>query len=151
MADDVERTEDPTPRRRQQARRKGQIAVSREVMVVANLLGVTLTLMALREGPIRVALARVPIVWHPRAELDPAAAVELLRVAFSGGIAILIPILLATLAAALIGGLIQTRGNVATERLKPKFDKLSPLKNGSLKIRRRSAVSHSGSRLRPTR
>ena len=129
MAEDVERTEDPTPRRRQQARKKGQIAVSREVMVVANLLGVTLTLMLLREGPLREALARVPIIWQPRVELDPAAAMELLRIAFSGGIAVLIPILAATVVAALIGGLIQTRGNISTERLKPKSDKLSPLKN----------------------
>lgn len=129
MADDVERTEEPTPKRREKARKKGQIAVSQEVFVVANLLAVTLTLMALREAPIREALARVPRIWEPRTELDVAAAVQLLRTAFSGGIAVLLPILAATGAAALIVGLMQTRGNIATERLKPNPGKLNPLKN----------------------
>jgi flagellar biosynthetic protein FlhB len=58
-----------------------------------------------------------------------AAAVQLLRTAFSGGIAVLLPILAATGAAALIVGLMQTRGNIATERLKPNPGKLNPLKN----------------------
>ncbi len=129
MADDVERTEDPTPKRRERARKKGQIAVSQEVFVVANLLAVTLTLMALREAPVREALARVPRIWVPRTGLDLAAGVELLRTAFSGGIAVLLPILAATAAAALIAGLMQTRGNISTERLKPKPSKLNPLKN----------------------
>ncbi len=129
MADDVERTEDPTPRRREQARKRGQIAVSREVFTVTNLLAVTLTLMALRDLPVRQALAKVPLIWHPRAELDPGAAVELLRIAFSGGIVVLIPILGMTVVAALVGGLIQTRGNIATEAARPKASKLSPARN----------------------
>ncbi|MEE9281584.1 MAG: EscU/YscU/HrcU family type III secretion system export apparatus switch protein [Myxococcota bacterium] len=129
MAEDVERTEDPTPRRRQQARKRGQIAVSREVFTVTNLLAVTLTLMALGDLPVRQALAKIPLVWHPRAELDPEAAIELLRIAFSAGIAVLIPILGMTVVAALVGGLIQTRGNIATEAAKPKASKLSPARN----------------------
>lgn len=135
MAEDVERTEDPTPRRRQEARKRGQIAVSQEVFVVANLVAVTLTLMALRDYPVRQALARVPRVWQPRVELDPAAAVELLRNAFGGGIAVVLPILGAAALAALVGGLVQTRGNVAPERARPKASKLSPAQNLSRVIK----------------
>ena len=118
MADDVERSEQPTPRRRAQARKKGQIAISQEVFVVANLLAVSLTLLAIQDIPVREALKTIPRIWHPRIELDPAGAGELLRTAFSGAIAVLLPILGAAAVAALIAGLIQTRGNIASERIR---------------------------------
>ena len=129
MADDVERSEDPTPRRREQARKKGQIAISQEVFVVANLLAVSLTLLAIQDTPVREALATIPQIWQPRIRLGPSEASELLRTAFSAGIAVLLPILGAALVAALIAGLIQTRGNIASERMKPKVSKFSPAKN----------------------
>ena len=129
MADDVERSEQPTPRRREQARKKGQIAISQEVFVVANLLSVSLTLLAIQDIPVREALKTIPQIWQPQIELDPAGASELLRTAFSGAAVVLLPILGAAAIAALIAGLIQTRGNIASERIKPKASKLSPAKN----------------------
>ena len=70
MANDVEKTEQPTPKRRKEARDKGQVAVSTEVFTVANLLGVTLTLMLTGTSFIYMGISTFRRLWAPRNELD---------------------------------------------------------------------------------
>jgi flagellar biosynthetic protein FlhB len=135
MAEDVERSEKPTPKRREEARRKGQIAVSQEVFVVANLLAVTVALLASGHSFLVTALASVPRIWAPRETLDVTQGVELLRSAFRPGIQAVFPILLAAAGAALAVGLAQTRGQLSPTRAKLDFQKLSPARNLSRLIK----------------
>ncbi len=140
MADDVERTEQPTPRRRQEARRKGQVAVSTEIFTVVNLLAVTLALMTMGVSILHQGMATFRTLWTPRAELDLDSATELLRIGFGTAAAILIPILLAAMTATIVAGLLQTKGNFSLYKLKPQFSKLSPIKNVSRILKKQAVI-----------
>lgn len=129
MADDVERTEQPTPKRREEARRQGQIAISQEVFTVANLLAVTGVLLFLGGTAVRQGILLFHQAWQLPDTFGPAVAVERLRQAFGAAGSFLLPVLGAAALAAVIAGILQTRGNLAPTRLKPKFSKVSPAKN----------------------
>jgi flagellar biosynthetic protein FlhB len=128
MADDVERTEQPTPRKRGEARRQGQVAVSQEVLAVGNLLAVTLALSALASGALARGGALFRTLWVPIDELDPAQATALLRSAFGAGAALLAPIFAVAVGSALLLTLAQTRGNIAAAKLRPRLENLDPMK-----------------------
>jgi len=129
MADDVERTEQPTPKRRADARSEGQIAVSQEAFTLANLLAVSLALSLSGQTALTIGVNTARELWLPRDDLDVAGAWELLSIAARAGAIILVPILAATALAAIAVGELQTRGNVATKRLAPSFARLSPGEN----------------------
>ncbi|MFQ5513740.1 MAG: flagellar biosynthesis protein FlhB [Myxococcota bacterium] len=129
MADDAERTEQPTPKRRAEALRKGQVAVSVELFTVANLMAVTLTMMLMGVGVVQRGMATFRTLWQPRNELSLADAMELLGTAFGAGAHVVLPILIAIVTAVVLAGLAQTRGNVSFYRLKPRASKMNPLQN----------------------
>jgi flagellar biosynthetic protein FlhB len=135
VADDVERTEQPTPKKRQEARREGQIAISQEVFTVANLLAVTGVLFFLGGTAVHQGVQLFHRAWQVPDAFGPAVAAERLRQVFGAAGGFLLPVLGAAVAAALIAGVLQTRGNLAPRRLKPKFSKLSPAKNLSRLIK----------------
>ena len=138
MADDVERTEEPTPKRRQEARRRGEIAVSQEIFVFANLLLVTLALMVAGQHAVQAGIALLGRLWVPRTDLEIGDAVAILGVAFGSAARVLAPILIAAFVAALVAGFSQTRFNIATRKLRPKFGKLNPIQ-GFSRIFKKSA------------
>ncbi len=129
MADDVERTEKPTPKRRQEARREGQIATSQEVFTVANLMAVTVMLLFLGERAVRSATQLFQRAWIMPDTVDLAFAVERMRTTFGAASNVLLPIFLVTAGAAIVAGLAQTRGNVAFKKLRPQFKRMNPSKN----------------------
>ncbi len=129
MADDVERTEQPTPRRRAEAQRKGQIAISQEVYVVANLLAVSLALSWWHAAYLPRLAGLFRTLWAPRDVLDVAGATTLARHVLAATAETLGPVLGVALAAALGAGLLQTRGVLSPGRLTPNFSRLSPLGN----------------------
>src|SRR5262245_20847811 len=129
MADDVERSEQPTPRRRQEARREGQIAISQELGVAVNLLAALLALGWAGSGLAAHAQRVFASLWAPRADLDIDAAARLLLSAFAAAGPVVVPVLLAVLAAGLAVGLAQTRFAVTPSRLKPDLARLSPARN----------------------
>ncbi len=132
MADDhqdsSQKTEEPTQKRLQEARRKGQVARSQEVSHWFMILAFAVAIGLLSPGAAEdIARALTDFVARPHAlPVDGAGLRELLgetagRVAW----ALLLPLLLA-LAAALLSGLIQTGFVVSVEPLKPKLEKISP-------------------------
>jgi flagellar biosynthetic protein FlhB len=129
MAEDVEKTEDPTPRRRAEARRKGQVAVSVELFTVANLFAVTLTLMMMGIGLVHSGMAAFREVWQPRKEISIPSAIEMLSTVFGVGAQILVPVFIAVVVSVILTGLAQTKGNFSPYRLKPQGSKMNPLKN----------------------
>jgi flagellar biosynthetic protein FlhB len=128
MAEDVERTEPPTPRRRREAALEGRIAISHDAFVFANLLAVTLALLWLGSGFVDRALSMIQDIWRPPPEFDAAVAVGMLRRAFGAAAAPMLSVLLASATTMIAIGLLQTRGSIATKRMQPKLGKLDPAK-----------------------
>jgi flagellar biosynthesis protein FlhB len=140
MAEDVERTEQPTPKRRSEARRQGQLALSQEAFIAANLLACTVALGMLGQKALLVSLGATRALWEPRADLDMPGAMELLALATHATAVIVGPVLAAAVLAGIAIGELQTRGNVATKRLAPSFQRLSPAANFNRLFRRQAAI-----------
>jgi type III secretion protein U len=121
-----DRTEQPTPKRLREARRRGEVAVSRELTAAAALAGGLAAVAA--TGPrlagslahgLEVALA------SPAADLDAAAV---LRGAAGSVLALALPPLAAAAAAAALAGALQARFNVAPAALAPRLDRVDPFR-----------------------
>lgn len=129
--DDFERSEEPTPKRKEEARKQGQIARARSLIPTAALLGAVLVLPAvgprLLETTHRLFQGFFALAGEPR-ELSPE---ELLALAFESTV-LALPMLGvlfgAVVVAGVSGGLAQSRLLWSTELLKPQFSRLNPLK-----------------------
>jgi flagellar biosynthesis protein FlhB len=115
MAGGREATEEPTPRRLAEARRRGEVAFSRELVGAAAFGAAVLVLawdapaeLAAAVGVMRAALAGAVAGQGLTAAFDAAAAL---------GLRLLAPVLVAVFVATLAVGLAQTGGLVAPPRL----------------------------------
>jgi flagellar biosynthetic protein FlhB len=129
QADDSERTEDPTPRRLDQAIERGDVVKSIEVSTWFMIGGATLALMIF-SGPTAATLqaAMRGLLAHSwQIPMDGPALVGLARSLGETLLAALgIPLLLLTLAA-FAGTIIQHRLIFSFEPLKPELSKISPM------------------------
>ncbi|HET8726035.1 MAG TPA: flagellar biosynthesis protein FlhB [Alphaproteobacteria bacterium] len=127
--DDSQKTEEPSHRKLEEARKKGQVATSQEVKHWFVLLGGVLVIGIF--GPIAAEQISARFAGYlTRLEQIPAdgsALVELARRAVADFTMILILPLLVLVIAAMAGSLIQHGPMLAAESLKPKLEKLSPL------------------------
>ena len=128
------RTEEPTPRKLQKAREKGDVAISREtgtMMTIVSLLLLTVFLMPQVAPPLTGVLARVfeaagtVQIGEGRAGIRDVGIVTWTLMQGAG--IVLAPVLGLFLVAALIGVAIQGDFVVSAERITPKLSKLSPL------------------------
>ena len=140
MADELDRTEKPTPKRREEARRKGQIAISQEIFTVANLFAVSLVLLTLGGTAAREGIRLFHRAWAPLEPFGPGLVAERLREVFGIAAAVMLPVLGAAATAAIIAGLIQTRGNIAPTKLRPKGSKLNPVSNLSRLVKQEAPI-----------
>jgi flagellar biosynthetic protein FlhB len=123
MAEDDDRTEAPTARRLQRARDEGQVALSRELVMLAGLAAAAMLLAGLGDALGKgMAGLLAPLLAMPHA-LTPRAAAQL---ALSAALLVAAPAALATLAAAAAATFLQTRFLINTKALKPDFSRLSP-------------------------
>lgn len=128
------RTEEPTARKLQKAREKGDVAVSREtgtMMMIVSLLLLTVFLMPQVAPPLAGVLARV-FEAAGTAEIGegPAGLRDIGIVSWTlmrGAGIVLAPVLGLFLFAAMIGVALQGDFVVSSERIRPKWSKLSPL------------------------
>lgn len=117
-----DRTEAATPRRLQQARESGQVALSRELGGFAGLAAFALMLALVAPALATRFVARLAVPFrHP--QLAPAAAVRLLADAAA---ALLAPLLGAVLLAGALSVLLQTGFLVSAASLRPSLARLSP-------------------------
>lgn len=123
-----EKTEEATPKRRREARKEGQIAKSPELVMWAQILVATVVLrLTISNGHTRLGelFARgSDIITSP----EPGTALGLLGHGLTTALVLLAPLLGATVVLALLFDLSQTKGNVAPKLLKPKVEKINPLK-----------------------
>jgi flagellar biosynthetic protein FlhB len=123
MAEEQEqKTEQPSQRKLDEAREKGQVVLSRDVVHWAMFLAIG-TIVALAP-PLAARLAKKLAVIFEQAH---ALSLDRLGNALFGEVAVLVlPLLAVSLAAAVAATLIQTGPLAALEKLKPKFSNISP-------------------------
>lgn len=129
--DDSQKTEEPTQKRLDDAREKGQVAVSREVNHWFMILAGTIMVMTFLPGAMRDfggLLAK--FVEQPHLiSIDPAAMVRVFRNTLEDSAMAMLPSLVLLVLAAVGAGLIQNGLVISAEQLKPKLEKIS-LANG---------------------
>ena len=128
--DQSQKTEEPTHKRLQDARNKGQVANSREVnhwfMILAGTIMIMTTAPALMKE-LRRFLERFIAAPH-EIEFGVEAISALFGQLAFGVVGILLPTFLILIAAALAAGLVQNGLIIATEQMKPKLEKISIFK-----------------------
>jgi len=128
--DDQERTEQATSKRREEAREKGQIARSQEVVSVSIL--VAGLIFFYFGGPGMLAKTLDLMAWVLRraggADLTADSAGMILTGCIFKGFGILFPLIIAVLIAAVLGNVLQFGFLFSSESLQPKIEKISPAK-----------------------
>ncbi len=127
--DQSQKTEEPTPKKLEEARRKGQVASSREVGNLLLIGSATLTIGLASPGIMRDLAAGM--THYLRHAGDPslggtALGAALLRATALIGFALLVPLVLATVAA-IAAPALQNAILWSTENLQPKLQRISPL------------------------
>ncbi len=126
-----EKTEQATPKRKQDERKKGNVFKSQEIIILAGLLAVFFTLQALGGLIMNTLTGSIRRFWMQAgvAETLGLGDVRKLFLQGAGTFAIAaLPCLLAAGLAVILVTVAQTRGNFAGEAMKPKFSRLSPAK-----------------------
>ena len=131
MAEEVDqesKTEDPSPRRREEARRQGQVPFSAEavgsLVLLVGVIGLANFGPAVWGTMVNVFKHEIPRAYHP--EFDTTAAAELIaRVTFQL-LAVLLPFLGALLAVGVVASVVQVGFQINTEKLSVNLDKLNP-------------------------
>jgi flagellar biosynthetic protein FlhB len=127
--DGQEKTEEPSSKRLDDARRKGQVPRSRELSTVAMTLsgGVALVLMSRYLGQGLHDIMRANLAPDRQDLFDPLALIRHLAEAFGEAAQMLAPffalmVVVAVVASVALGGF-----NLSTEAMLPKFSKINPL------------------------
>jgi len=123
-----DKTEQPTPKRKRDARRDGNLARSAEVVAWAQMLAAAFLLPAcfgLGTRSIRGVMHQVGVLVS-RPDLD--AGVALMGKALTGGLLAVAPLALGMVAVGLIGNFAQTGFAFSGKALRPKFERISPKK-----------------------
>lgn len=125
--DKSQKTEDPTYKKLEDARKKGQLANSREINHLFILFVFALVVLSLSPALMQqtMDLARPFIDLSHMLRIDTESFQSLFQDTMQGLLlVVMVPMMMAFFAAIAAGGL-QTRFNISLDPLKPKFDKLS--------------------------
>ena len=125
-----ERTQDATPRRKQQAREKGQIANSRELNTVLMLMisGAALFILGPYTAGEMQALFKEYLNIDRETIYTPMAMPAMLQEAVLDGMTALIPFFIIVVIAAVAGPISMGGFNFSTQALAFKWEKLNPVK-----------------------
>ncbi len=125
-----ERTEQATPKRKEEARRKGQVARSRELNMAAVMIGGAVVTFI--SGPsvagAMIALMRNSLTLSPAQIERPAAMVAALSESVWSALIALAPMLVTLMVAAIAGGIAIGGWAFSAQSLQPKLSKLDPIK-----------------------
>jgi len=131
MAEEVDeesKTEDPTPRRREEARRQGQVPFSAELVgslvVLAGVIGLMNVGPDVWAAMMNVFRHDLTRVFH--ADFDSTAAAELIARTTLRVLAELLPLFGILLAVGVVSSVAQVGFQINTEKLSPDLNKLNP-------------------------
>lgn len=129
MAENDQKTLDPTPKRLEDARRKGDVPSAPEMRHAAMFAAMFAGLILLGAQVARGLAALASGLWSAAGErtLDAATSQRLAATAMGGLISATGPVLALTMLAALAGYVLQGNPGFAASRLKLKWDRLSPM------------------------
>ena len=139
---DQEKTEQPTQKRRDEARKKGQVAKSQEITSVAILLAcltlfyLTATIMIEK----LLAITRWTFMESGRFVIDDTTVGELVIMLVGKLFGLLAPLLLTVLVIALCANIIQIGFVSSSEAIQPKLSKISPIRGFQRLFSMRSLV-----------
>ena len=145
MAEDQDqssKTEEPSQRKLDEARKKGQVPSSQEVKHWFALIGTMLVVVALLPiglGQMAGGLGHLLANVH-RVPTDPGNLLTMLQSAVGDLLLILLLPLAALVGAALAGGLVQHGFLISAESMKPDLNKLSPIKGAKRLFSMRSLM-----------
>ncbi|HMW42378.1 MAG TPA: flagellar biosynthesis protein FlhB, partial [Plasticicumulans sp.] len=127
--DGQERTEEPTPRRLEQAREKGQIPRSRELSTALLTLGGSVALVSMGAGYVDtlLELMRAGFALEWRDIFEPTRPAQALGHALLTMLGLLAPFLLLMWVLALLAPIAIGGWNWSAESLAPKWERLDPL------------------------
>ncbi|HEU5448149.1 MAG TPA: EscU/YscU/HrcU family type III secretion system export apparatus switch protein [Acidimicrobiia bacterium] len=123
-----DKTEQPTAKRKREARRDGNLARSTEVVVWAQMLAAAFLLPAclgLGMQSLRQVMYQVGVLVS---QPDPEAAVRLMSTGVTRGLLAIAPLALGMVAIGLIGNFAQTGLAFSGKALRPQFSRISPAK-----------------------
>ena len=132
MAEEVDpelKTEDPTPRRREEARKQGQLPFSSELVGSVVLLGGIVGLLYFGRdlGGTLLDVFRTDLPQLFRPELTPNHIQELFARTFVKVVAALVPLLGLMLAGGIVSCVVQTGLHFSPEKLEFNLDRLNPV------------------------
>ena len=132
MAEDTaqQKTEQPTQKRLQEARQKGQVPRSKELNTLLSLGAAAVGLIFLGAGLLHELghLMKTALGFNPQTLNSVDTMYAAVANSIQLGVAALLPIFALFVASAFIGPAVMGGLNFSTESLSPKFDKLDPLK-----------------------
>lgn len=124
-----DKTEEATPRKKSDARKKGQIAKSKEIGLAMTLVASTLVIAVLG-GYVGSQLGtsmRAFLNDYINMSLDYGSVKKIMFITIWRIAVIFLPVVIPILLMGLLANLLQTRGLVTLEPLKPDFSKLNPI------------------------
>ncbi len=128
QSDDAEKTEEPTQKRLEDARKKGDVAKSQEVNTWFVMIGITL-LIAVFSGDAALKLKNLLSGFLENADSIPMDGDNVLFMITNTGASVLFILMvpfLVLIVSAIAGNVFQNPPNISAEQLKPKFNKISP-------------------------
>jgi len=130
-ATESERTEDPTPRRRDEAREEGRIPRSQELTVAVSLLAsaAVLSVMTPFAGRKLIEIMGGGLSSIGSIQLDPASTTMLLREIAFRGFAATLGLIVAISGASFVIAAMQARGTFSAKPLMPKWERIDPATN----------------------
>ncbi|HXQ44559.1 MAG TPA: flagellar biosynthesis protein FlhB [Acidimicrobiales bacterium] len=127
MGKNDDKTEKPSAKRKQKARKKGQVAKSKEVSGwIVALAGTMLVPVLLRTGETRLTdlFGRVANVMTAP---SPAGAMGVLQSGLGDVLSLVLPVAGAAAVLSILVDVTQTGGLISLEAAKPKFDRVNPV------------------------
>lgn len=121
-----DKTEAPTPKRKQDARKKGTIAKSPDLCAWVTLLAATYAIPATVSSASGVVISSLEAVRKISDDSDPAEAVKLLGAGLQGAVVATMPVLLACMLVGVVSHFAQAGFVVSFHPLKPDFKRINP-------------------------
>jgi len=127
---DQEKTEEPTSKRLEDARKKGQIARSRELNTFAMLItsAILLLMMGRQMGNSLLAMMKTLFQLSRQIIFDPASPIIYLKQVMIDGVMLIAPFIAVMVVVAIVAPLALGGWVFSWEAITPKFEKLDPIK-----------------------
>lgn len=128
--DGQEKSEEPTAKKRADARKKGQIPRSRELNTVVMMITSAVALLLFGSGFMAgmAEILRVNLIIEPADYADPMSMIRRFKEAVGMGISTIVPIVAILIIAAIVGPTLLGGMTFSGETMKPKLSKLNPIK-----------------------